>query len=67
MVVAMLEGPDLLIVLVIVLLLFGAAKVPQLARSLGEAKREFEKGVSGESSEPSSSEPSSSGKEDKAS
>jgi len=46
----MLEGPDLLIVLAIVLLLFGAAKVPQLARSLGEAKREFEKGVAGESS-----------------
>ena len=43
---AMLEGPDLLVVLAIVLLLFGAAKVPQLARSLGEAKREFEKGAS---------------------
>jgi TatA/E family protein of Tat protein translocase len=41
----MLEGPDLLVVLAIVLLLFGAAKVPQLARSLGEAKREFEKGA----------------------
>jgi sec-independent protein translocase protein TatA len=51
----MLEGPDLLIVLAIVLLLFGAAKVPQLARSLGEAKREFEKGVAGESSEQTSS------------
>jgi sec-independent protein translocase protein TatA len=42
---AVLEGPDLLIVLAIVLLLFGAAKVPQLARSLGEAKHEFEKGA----------------------
>jgi sec-independent protein translocase protein TatA len=41
----MLEGPDLLVVLAIVLLLFGAAKVPQLARSLGEAKHEFEAGV----------------------
>jgi sec-independent protein translocase protein TatA len=41
----MLEGPDLLVVLAIILLLFGAAKVPQLARSLGEAKREFENGV----------------------
>jgi sec-independent protein translocase protein TatA len=36
-----LDGPDLLIILVIVLLLFGGAKLPQLARSLGEAKREF--------------------------
>jgi sec-independent protein translocase protein TatA len=41
----MLEGPDLLIVLAIVLLLFGGAKLPQLARSLGEAKREFEAGT----------------------
>jgi sec-independent protein translocase protein TatA len=41
----MLEGPDLLVVLAIILLLFGAAKVPQLARSLGEAKHEFEAGV----------------------
>ncbi len=40
---AFLEGPDLLIVLVIVLLVFGGSKVPQLARSLGEAQREFRK------------------------
>jgi len=39
---AAIEGPDLIIVLAIVLLLFGGAKLPQLARSLGEAKREFE-------------------------
>lgn len=36
--------PELLIVLVIVLLLFGGAKLPKLARSLGTAKREFERG-----------------------
>ena len=41
--IAAIEGPDLLIVLVIVLVLFGGAKLPQLARSLGEAKRELEK------------------------
>lgn len=34
--------PELVIVLVIVLLVFGGAKLPKLARSLGEAKREFE-------------------------
>ena len=39
---AAIEGPDLIIVLAVVLLLFGGAKLPQLARSLGEAKREFE-------------------------
>lgn len=37
-------APELLIVLVIVLLVFGGAKLPKLARSLGEAQREFKKG-----------------------
>lgn len=39
-----LGGPELLIVLVIVLLVFGTSRVPKLARSLGSAKREFEHG-----------------------
>ena len=39
-------GPtELIIILVIVLLLFGAARLPKLARSLGEASKEFKKGV----------------------
>ena len=38
-----LGAPELLIVLVVVLLLFGGAKLPKLARSLGEAKQEFER------------------------
>jgi sec-independent protein translocase protein TatA len=38
-------GPaQLAIILVIVLVLFGGAKLPQLARSLGEAQKEFRKG-----------------------
>ena len=37
-------GPtELIIVLVIVLVLFGGRKLPELARSLGQAKREFQK------------------------
>jgi len=40
-----LEGPELLILLLIVLLLFGGTKLPQLAKSLGEAKREFHDGT----------------------
>lgn len=40
-----LGAPELLIVLLIVLLLFGGAKLPKLARSLGEASREFKKGI----------------------
>ena len=39
-----LGAPELLIVLVIILLVFGSSKLPQLARSLGSAKREFEHG-----------------------
>ena len=39
-----LGAPELLIILVIVLLIFGGAKLPKLARSLGEAQREFKKG-----------------------
>jgi len=40
-----LGGPELIIVLVVVLLLFGATKLPQLARSLGASAKEFKKGV----------------------
>ncbi len=39
-------GPDLLIVaIVLVVLLFGGAAIPKLARNLGSAKNEFEKGI----------------------
>ena len=38
-------GGKLLVVLVIVLVIFGGAKIPQLARSLGTAQREFRKGA----------------------
>jgi sec-independent protein translocase protein TatA len=37
--------PELLIVLVVVLLLFGLARLPKLARSLGQASKEFRKGA----------------------
>ena len=36
---------ELIILLVIVLILFGGAKLPQLARSLGQAKKEFHEGA----------------------
>lgn len=41
----MIQGPQLLIVLAIVLLLFGGSKLPKLARSLGEAQKEFREGL----------------------
>lgn len=37
-------GPELLIILLIAILLFGANKVPKLARSSGKAMGEFKKG-----------------------
>jgi TatA/E family protein of Tat protein translocase len=39
-----LGAPELIIVLLIILLIFGGAKLPQLARSLGKAQSEFKKG-----------------------
>jgi sec-independent protein translocase protein TatA len=44
-VLAFLEGPELIIVVVVVFFLFGAKKLPEFARSLGQAKKEFEKGI----------------------
>ncbi|MBI4722700.1 MAG: twin-arginine translocase TatA/TatE family subunit [Candidatus Stahlbacteria bacterium] len=35
--------PELLVILVIVLLIFGANKIPQIARSLGQGIKEFRK------------------------
>jgi sec-independent protein translocase protein TatA len=40
-----LGAPELLIILVIFMLIFGAAKLPKLARSLGESSKEFKKGL----------------------
>ncbi|CAN5593855.1 hypothetical protein BH23ACT3_BH23ACT3_03370 [soil metagenome] len=41
----MIQGPQLIIVLAIVLLLFGGSKLPKLARSLGQAQKEFRDGL----------------------
>ncbi|HZQ84728.1 MAG TPA: twin-arginine translocase TatA/TatE family subunit [Acidimicrobiales bacterium] len=45
MVFAEILGPDLLVILAIVALLFGGSRLPKLARSLGSARSEFEKGM----------------------
>ena len=40
-------GPtELIIVLLIILLIFGGAKLPKLARSMGQASKEFKQGLS---------------------
>jgi len=39
-------GPELLMIMFIVLLLFGANKLPELAKGMGKAVREFKKATS---------------------
>ncbi|MEO5722653.1 MAG: twin-arginine translocase TatA/TatE family subunit [Chthoniobacterales bacterium] len=38
-----LAGPDLIIILLLVLVLFGAKKLPELAKGMGQAMKEFKK------------------------
>lgn len=39
--------PELIIILVVLLLLFGSTKLPKLARSIGESANELQKGFEG--------------------
>jgi len=48
-----LGSQELLVILVIVLILFGANRLPQLARSLGSSLKEFKKGpIEGDQRQP---------------
>ena len=49
--------PELLILLVVLLLVFGAKRLPEMGRSLGKGMREFKDGVSGIDSEPAQTTP----------
>lgn len=51
---------ELILILVVLLLLFGARKLPDLARSLGASAKEFRKGIeAGAEEEPSETPPES--------
>jgi len=39
------DGPEVIIVLVVILVLFGGAQIPKLAKNLGQAQKEFKKGL----------------------
>lgn len=55
----MMGSTEIIVVVAVVLVLFGAKAIPKFAKSLGQAKREFEKGVRSdeESDDPSGSDP----------
>jgi sec-independent protein translocase protein TatA len=58
--VAGLGAPELIIILLIVMLIFGGSKLPKLARSLGESSKEFKKGLNeGAGEEPETKSPDS--------
>lgn len=40
-------GPELMMIMFVILLLFGANKLPELARGFGKSMREFKKAASG--------------------
>ena len=48
--------PELVVILIIVLLVFGAARLPEIARSLGKAINEFKKAMKEDDSESSKKE-----------
>jgi sec-independent protein translocase protein TatA len=48
-----LSWPEILIILVVLLLLFGAKRLPEMGRSLGKGMREFKDAVTGNEEQPS--------------
>jgi sec-independent protein translocase protein TatA len=40
-----LGAPELIIILIVVLVIFGGSQLPKLARGLGQAQKEFKKGL----------------------
>jgi len=52
-----LKMSELVIILVIALVLFGGAKLPQLGSSLGQAIRNFKKGFGGDEQTPPEAQP----------
>jgi sec-independent protein translocase protein TatA len=42
---AFLDPPEIVLILVVVLVLFGGAQLPKLAKNLGKAQKEFKEGL----------------------
>ncbi len=50
-------GPELIIILVVVLVLFGGSQLPKLAKNLGKAQKEFKDGMGEGAATPTSQAP----------
>lgn len=50
-------GPEWIVVLIVIVLLFGAKKLPELARSIGKSTSEFKKGMKEGTDDAGASEP----------
>jgi sec-independent protein translocase protein TatA len=58
MIAGLFDGPEVIVVLVVILVLFGGSQIPKLARNLGQAQKEFKKGLSEGAKDEESSEKS---------
>ena len=56
--------PELMVILVIALVIFGPSKLPQIGSGLGKAIRDFKKGVTGSEEEEASKENKKEGSKD---
>ena len=52
-----LEGPELIVLIVVVLVLFGGSQLPKLAKNLGQAQKEFKKAMDNKSDDSSDGSP----------
>ena len=50
-------GPEWIVVIAVAVILFGGSQIPKLARSLGQAQKEFKKGLNEGASEDESDRP----------
>lgn len=58
MIAGLFDGPEVIVVLVVILVLFGGSQIPKLARNLGQAQKEFKKGLAEGAKDDESSEKS---------
>jgi len=60
----MIGSTELIVIVIVILVLFGASAIPKFARSLGEAKKEFTKAMKDGESSPADSAGTDSNKKD---